>query len=130
MLSDDNDDDEDDDEFAWGPRRSRQPLDPNRFPKVPSERGTELMHSGTFGASEVGSTLRSKKRIARRLLDRELGLGDAARRRVNQGMMTQVRRLYLHAALLLPSRPRKLSLSMTLTNAAACSPCYLRLMRT
>lgn len=84
---------EDDEEFAWGPRQRRRQLDPNRFPKVPSEKGTELMNSGTFGASEkVSSNLRSKKRLARRILDRELGIGNRTGRRVNQGMIAQVRK--------------------------------------
>ncbi|RYP71593.1 hypothetical protein DL771_004719 [Monosporascus sp. 5C6A] len=82
-------DEGDDEELAWGPRRRRPPVDPNRFPKVPSDRGTELMNSGTFGASEIRTTIRSKKRLARRILDRELGLGNKTDHRVNQGMMAQ-----------------------------------------
>ncbi|RYP66692.1 hypothetical protein DL769_005967 [Monosporascus sp. CRB-8-3] len=80
---------EDDEELAWGPRRRRPPVDPNRFPKVPSEKGIELMNSGIFGASEIRTTIRSKKRLARRILDRELGLGNITDHRVNQGMMAQ-----------------------------------------
>lgn len=66
-------------------------MDPNRFPKVPSDKGIELMNSGTFGASEIKPTIRSKKRLARRILDREMGLGNTVDRHVNQSMMTQVR---------------------------------------
>ncbi|KAJ2991457.1 hypothetical protein NUW58_g2504 [Xylaria curta] len=49
---------EDDDDYSWGPRsrgRRHPDPDPNRFPKVPSEKGTELMNSGTFGANDVSS---------------------------------------------------------------------------
>ncbi|KAJ1336049.1 DDB1- and CUL4-associated factor 11 [Microdochium nivale] len=66
----------------------RRPRDPNRFPKVPCEKGRELMSSGVFGRSEV-SRLRTKKRLARRLLDRELGLGTRSARQVNQSAIAQ-----------------------------------------
>ncbi|KAH7037144.1 WD40-repeat-containing domain protein [Microdochium trichocladiopsis] len=66
----------------------RRPRDPDRFPKVPSEKGRELMSSGVFGRSEV-SRLRTKKRLARRLLDRELGLGTKSARQVNQSAIAQ-----------------------------------------
>jgi DDB1- and CUL4-associated factor 11 len=90
------DDDDDDD---WGPlarRRRRRSRDPNRFPKVPSEKGTELMHSGVFGANEpstrnsVDQPIKLKKDIARRVLDRELGLGNPRERLRNQALMAQV----------------------------------------
>ncbi|KAI1815421.1 WD40-repeat-containing domain protein [Poronia punctata] len=80
----------DDEEEDWGYRiRRRRHLDPNRFPKVPSDKGRELMNSGTFGANDISSPLNKKKRLARRILDRELGLGDGAYRRMNQGVMAQ-----------------------------------------
>ncbi|KAI3321540.1 WD40-repeat-containing domain protein [Xylariaceae sp. AK1471] len=83
-------DDEDDDDDNWGHRiRRRRTLDPNRFPKVPSEKGTRLMNSGAFGANDVSSPLKKKKQLARRVLDRELGLGDRSYRRTNQGVMAQ-----------------------------------------
>lgn len=72
----------------WGARRNRQPKDPNRFPKVPSEEGTQLMQSGAFGANDYD--LHAKKRISRRMLERELGLGDGEQRKRNNDIVTQV----------------------------------------
>lgn len=69
--------------------RARFPRAPI-FPKVPSERGRELMNSGTFGANDVSSPLGKKKQIARRILDRELGIGGRSYRRMNQGVIAQV----------------------------------------
>lgn len=79
----------DDDDGGWGfrRRRRRSPPDPNRFPKVPSEKGTELMHSGTFGSTDRHIT--SRKRLARRILDRELGIGNQSERKINQDIMAQ-----------------------------------------
>lgn len=86
------DDDDDDDEFYHRNRRRRGPLDPNRFPKVPSDKGIELMQSGEFGGNEVlaVNTIKSKKTLARRILDRELALENGARERANQNLMSQV----------------------------------------
>lgn len=72
----------------WGnhPRR-RQPPDPNRFPKVPSDKGTELMNSGSFGVTDrTGTAARKQKKLARRIFDRELGVGN---QRINQDAMAQ-----------------------------------------
>ncbi len=69
--------------------RRRGNPDPNRFPKVPSEKGRELMESGLFGAVDSREPLASRKQIARRLLDRELGIGDGNERQLNQDMMVQ-----------------------------------------
>lgn len=86
-----DEDEDDDDDMNWGHRlRRRRPLDPNRFPKIPSEKGRELMNSGTFGANDVLSPFQRKKKLARRILDREMGLGDRSYRRINQGVMAQV----------------------------------------
>ncbi|KAM0322691.1 hypothetical protein ACHAQA_009282 [Verticillium albo-atrum] len=67
--------------------RRRPPPDPNRFPKVPSEKGTELMHSGLFGATDPRA--RKPKALALRILDRELGFGTIAERQRNQDLMAQ-----------------------------------------
>ena len=78
----------DDDEFVgWSSRRRRHPADPNRFPKVPSDEGRKLMESGIFGAFDTREP--DRKRLARRILDRELGLGDGARRKANKQLMAQ-----------------------------------------
>jgi len=83
-----------DDDDDYGPRRRRGKAkpDPNRFPKVPSEKGIELMNSGNFGVSEIKalSIITQKKKLARRILDRELGLDIGPRRKTNQLLMAQV----------------------------------------
>jgi WD repeat-containing protein 23 len=71
----------------WDTRRRRQPKDPNRFPKVPSEEGLKLMRAGAFGANNYDK----RKHIARRMLERELGVGDPEQRRRNSDLVTQVR---------------------------------------
>ncbi|KAI0125294.1 WD40-repeat-containing domain protein, partial [Xylariales sp. AK1849] len=86
LFDDDGDEEED---TNWDRRRRRRTLDPNRFPKVPSPEGMDLMNSGTFGATEARSPLSAKKRIARRILDRELGIGNGTSQRVNQRLMAQ-----------------------------------------
>lgn len=87
LFQDDGDDDDEDYLYRARSRRQRR-LDPDRFPKVPSEEGTKLMHSGVFGSSDWKT--RSKKQLARRVLDRELGLGDRISRKMNQEAMAQV----------------------------------------
>ncbi|KAI9740957.1 MAG: hypothetical protein M1818_004563 [Claussenomyces sp. TS43310] len=74
-----------------GQPRRRHALDPDRFPVVPSDKGTELMNSGNFGTSELQSTnsMINKKKLARRILDRELGTEDGSRRKANQRLMAQ-----------------------------------------
>lgn len=86
------DDDDDMDDLPWGMRRRRRraPKDPNRFPKVPSDEGIKLQRSGVFGANDVDQhNRRVRKHIARRMLERELGLGDASSRRQNNDLLTQ-----------------------------------------
>ena len=57
-------------------RRSRriQNRDPDRFEKAPSKVGTELMNSGIFGDPVYLDKL-MKKRLASRILDREIAGG-------------------------------------------------------
>lgn len=95
----DNDDELDGDfNHLWRRRRRRTRPDPNRFPKVPSDKGTELMSSGTFGSNEVQTVktdetnnISKKKKLARRILDRELATQSYAKQKVNQRLMAQVR---------------------------------------
>lgn len=68
---------------GWGSQRRREPPDPDRFPKVPSEEGRGLMDSGVFGSTD--RRISPQKRLARRVLDRELGLGG----KINQDAMAQ-----------------------------------------
>jgi DDB1- and CUL4-associated factor 11 len=67
-------------------RRRRPPPDPDSLPKVPNENGRELMKSGVFGADEP---LKKRKHLARRLLDRELGIHTTRSRQQNQDLMAQ-----------------------------------------
>ncbi|GAB0138665.1 hypothetical protein EsDP_00006891 [Epichloe bromicola] len=71
----------------WGIRRRRQAKDPNRFPKVPSEEGLKLMRTGAFGVNDYD--LHAQKHIARRMLERELGIGGREERRQNSDLVTQ-----------------------------------------
>ncbi|KFY18355.1 hypothetical protein V493_08700 [Pseudogymnoascus sp. VKM F-4281 (FW-2241)] len=77
--------------FPLRRRRRREKPDPNRFPKVPSERGTELMSSGDFGTNEIktSKTIGQRKKLASRILNRELGVCGGARHRANQNLMAQ-----------------------------------------
>ena len=64
-----------------------EPSSPVAFPPVPSEEGRKLMASGVFGVSN--SLEPHSKRIAQRILDRELGLGSRKQRHVSRGLMMQ-----------------------------------------
>lgn len=92
-------DDEDDEDFnpVWRRRRRRPKPDPNRFPKVPSDEGTRLMESGTFGTSDIQDSSEdirtspgSKKRLTTRILERELATESYTRQKMNQRLMAQV----------------------------------------
>lgn len=77
------DDDDDDEDYYPGMRTRRRP---NRtavpFPKIPSDEGRELMESGVFGTNErPESSMRPRKRLARKILERELGIGSSGRQR-------------------------------------------------
>ncbi|KAM3068156.1 hypothetical protein ACMFMG_011206 [Clarireedia jacksonii] len=86
-------DDEDDEISAiWSRRQRRERPDPNRFPKVPSDVGGELMASGDFGSNDTAGPdgqITRRKRLARRILDRELASGNFASQKINQRMMAQ-----------------------------------------
>jgi len=73
----DEDENEDEDEtYRSGTRpRRRTKRAKYPYPAVPSEEGTKLMRSGTFGCTEYYQDVlkRKNKRLARRLLSRELG---------------------------------------------------------
>lgn len=95
-LFDDNDDEEDLESLfgRWGRRRRRPVKDPNRFPKIPSDEGRKLMQSGTFGSNCDVWRHDTGKRLARRMLERELGIGDRRQRTRNTDLIAQVRMLY------------------------------------
>lgn len=102
LTADDDDDDdyEEEDErigHMWRRRRRRARPDPNRFPKVPSDEGTELMNSGTFGSNEISRTdnfsangISRRKKLARRILDREMAVDGEASQKLNRKLMAQV----------------------------------------
>ncbi len=62
-------------------------VDPSEYEKVPSDEGTKLMNSGRFGTSSRGFS--AKKQLARRILDRELGVYEPRERLANQNLMAQ-----------------------------------------
>lgn len=65
--------------------------DPNRFPKVPSEEGRQLMGSGAFGASPSPGSKRRKVSPSLRILERELGLANSlAERKRRERLLLQV----------------------------------------
>jgi WD repeat-containing protein 23 len=93
----DDDDSEEDEAFGHDPRtragtrssrRSRPQVD---FEKVPSDTGRELMLSGTFGSNERREDrFARKKKLASRLLRREMGLGSQGRQKARDGLLRQV----------------------------------------
>lgn len=96
--AEDLEDEGDDGDFNPRWRRRRRPKpDPNRFPKVPSDEGTELMNSGAFGSNEAQAVtssdvqnMKRKKKLAMRIMDRELAIESPAKRRLNNKLMAQV----------------------------------------
>ncbi|KAF2022172.1 WD40 repeat-like protein [Aaosphaeria arxii CBS 175.79] len=95
-----NDDDDDDgiatgyDPIGFGLRNRRLrrgPHGPATFNKVPSDTGRELMNSGTFGSSyrSEDTLQRRKKKLAYKLMRRELGLGSDGRQRNANRLLKQ-----------------------------------------
>jgi len=86
--------DDEDDGYARIRLRRRGRADPARFPKIPSENGLELMNSGQFGSNETENTREGeilvKKKLARRILDRELATDSFSQQQLNQKLMAQV----------------------------------------
>ncbi|KAF2724657.1 WD40 repeat-like protein [Polychaeton citri CBS 116435] len=100
-LADDNEeqaDDDDDDGYGYlgyGRRRRRPKREfvGDRYPPIPSEEGKRLMASGEFGTNDrcdhtacgipfSDDTQRKRRRLARRLFDREMGVENRGRARV------------------------------------------------
>jgi len=89
------DDDEDDDDIygRWGQRslraRAREPR--AELEKVPSEKGQRLMTNGVFGNNERSDDrIHRKKKLAHRLMKRELGIGSYGQQRSRNAIMKQV----------------------------------------
>lgn len=97
LAVEDDEDDEDDDDFD--PRISRRtrsskrlPNQPVEFEKVPSEEGRKLMLGGNFGGNERREdSFKRKKRLASRLMRREMALGSYGRQKARDGLLRQVR---------------------------------------
>ncbi|EMC98014.1 hypothetical protein BAUCODRAFT_32020 [Baudoinia panamericana UAMH 10762] len=97
-------DDQDDEDYvpygAQRRRRARAPIMGSRYPTVPSEEGKRLMESGTFGNNDRcdhsacglpldNETMRKRRKLSRRMLDRELGVENRGRARVLNGLAVQ-----------------------------------------
>ncbi|KAI7356090.1 hypothetical protein D0864_04504 [Hortaea werneckii] len=101
-LEDDGEEEEEEDEdddlgsyLGYGARRRRhrRAFTGDRYPKIPSEEGKKLMASGIFGNNDrcnhtacgeplSESTLRKRRKLHHRMLDRELGIGNQTRSNV------------------------------------------------
>jgi WD repeat-containing protein 23 len=114
---DDDDDDDDDDEAdaaddsddddsiyrgygARRARRSRKRFEGERYPKIPSDKGKELMDSGTFGTNDhcdhsacglpfSQTNMRKRRKLARRMFDREMGVEQRGRARALSALASQ-----------------------------------------
>lgn len=85
----------DNDEIAGFPGlRVRRRKDPyvSDFPPVPSPYGCQLMESGVFGTHERhANRIRKKKKLAARIMRRELGLDSSGGERSSTYLARQVR---------------------------------------
>ncbi|KAK3069911.1 hypothetical protein LTR53_011373 [Teratosphaeriaceae sp. CCFEE 6253] len=101
-VPDEDEDDETQAYLGYGARRRRQrrSFGGDRYPKIPSEEGAKLMDSGTFGNNDrcdhtacgvplSPPTLQKRRKLARRMLDRELGLSSNGRGRVLGSLASQ-----------------------------------------
>ncbi|RKF62162.1 LEC14B-like protein [Erysiphe neolycopersici] len=96
-----HDNDENENEVFWDQswRRMLPPshsVDQDRFPKVPSEEGAELMNSGNFGLNTAEantsidkSNIGKKTKIAMRIFNRELAIESPVRQKISQKLMKQ-----------------------------------------
>jgi len=87
-------DDDEDEETEANTRRTRAGGRLNRTssdPRVPSSVGRELMESGTFGTNEkLAGQFDRKKRLAVRIMRRELGLDSPGKERLANRIASQV----------------------------------------
>lgn len=108
QLADDEDEeaqDDDDDSDAYlgyGGRRSRRrrTFEGDRYPKIPSDEGRKLMGSGQFGTNDhcdhtscgepfSQTNLRKRRKLARRMFDREMGVANRGRARALNSLASQ-----------------------------------------
>ena len=102
-ANDDVDDDESGYGYGYGARRSgrrRRTFAGDRYPKIPSEEGKQLMDSGTFGTNDhcdhsacglpfSHTNVRKRRRLARKMFDREMGVEQRGRARVLNALASQ-----------------------------------------
>lgn len=101
-FGDEEDDDNDGDFMPYGRpyRRARRGFTGDRYPKVPSEEGKKLMEGGTFGVNDrcnhsacgqpfSENTQHKRRRLARRMFDRELGVESRGRARALGSLASQ-----------------------------------------
>jgi len=85
--------DDSDDELpgqGWGRSRRRASQGQIPFEEVPSSVGRDLMWSGTFGNNDrPEDTVKRKKQLAYKLLNREMGLGSHGRQMALNGLIHQ-----------------------------------------
>jgi WD repeat-containing protein 23 len=84
------DEDDDDDWTPWARRIRRRSArtEPIEFEKVPSEQGRDLMMNGGFGDNDRPvDRIQRKKKLAHRLMKRELGLGSNGQRRAQNSLV-------------------------------------------
>ena len=97
------DDDDDDEYYGYGPRRTRRRRNQvvgDRYPKIPSEEGKKLMDSGIFGTNDhcdhsacglpySQTSMHKRRKLARRMFDREVGVGNRGRQRALNALASQ-----------------------------------------
>lgn len=103
---DEEEEDEDDETAAYlgygarRARRARRAVRGDRYPKIPSEVGQELMDNGTFGSSDrcdhsscgvpfAASVHSRRRKLAHRMFDREMGVDQRGRAKVLNGLASQ-----------------------------------------
>lgn len=99
----DDDDDDDDQYYGYGSRRTRRRRNQHvgdRYPKIPSEEGKKLMESGTFGTNDhcdhsacglpySQTAMHKRRKLARRMFDREVGVESRGRQRALNALASQ-----------------------------------------
>ncbi|SMY29792.1 unnamed protein product [Zymoseptoria tritici ST99CH_1A5] len=105
-VDEDDDEDEDAEGYSYAGydrrrlRRRRPSFEGDRYPPIPNEKGKELMESGTFGHNDrcehtacgmpfSDHTMRKRRRLSRRMLDREMGVENRGRARALNGLASQ-----------------------------------------
>ncbi|KAK3674253.1 hypothetical protein LTR78_005722 [Recurvomyces mirabilis] len=106
LGEDDEVEDDDDDDMGYAAgygarrRRPRRPLVGDRYPPIPNPEGQKLMDSGAFGNNDrcdhstcgvpyESSTQQKRRKLAHRMLDRELGVNNRGRARVLSSLAAQ-----------------------------------------